>query len=282
LHPDYDGMPPKLEMSTKKTNWYPGTLPGCPLIPQYDPWTSLASNEVYASEELGRPSGNRWEGSRVFQSRIPRPPIPGLLTRPRVVVATLAGSPSTSASTHAPPFDMMEEALVAAAEYGQCEGNTSMMSGPSSDVSFPSRGWASVAASVQGDPASAVMARARGFHVCFRRDHFTMQRTQQIQQDRGVLPGRVSPPAPSPSATSFTSGVATFTGGVAPVSRPAPQFPRSAYIPTPTWGPNPRYANSGRSHPATVTVKPVQPIAEVPEEPTSMVTPTSENFVGDV
>jgi hypothetical protein len=102
------------------------------------------------------------------------PTIPGLLTRPRGVVATLAGSPSTSASTHETHFDMMYEALVAAAEYEQCEGNTSMMSGPSSDVSFSSRGWASVAASVQGDPDSAVMERARGFHVCFRRDHFLM------------------------------------------------------------------------------------------------------------
>jgi hypothetical protein len=192
---------------------------------------------------------------------------------------------------------MMDEALVAAAEYEQCEVITSMMSGPSSDVSFPSRGWASVAASVQGDPASAVMARARGCHVCFRRDHFLMdcpflqpevkqaittQRTQQIQQDRGVLPGMVNPPAPSPSATSFTSGVGPFTGGFAPVSRPAPQFPRSAYIPTPTWGPNNLYVNSGRSYPATVTVNPVQPMAEVPEEPTSMVTPTAGNVVGDV
>jgi hypothetical protein len=209
----------------------------------------------------------------------------------------MAGSPSTSASTHAPSFDMMDEALVAAAEYEQCEVITSMMSGPSSDVSFPSRGWASVAVSVQGDPASAVMARARGCHVCFRRDHFLMdcpllqpevkqaittQRTQQIQQDRGVLPGMVKPPAPSPSATSFTSGVGPFTGGFAPVSRPAPQFPRSAYIPTPTLGPNNLYVNSGRSYPATVTVNPVQPMAEVPEEPTSMVTPTAGNVVGDV
>jgi hypothetical protein len=228
----------------------------------------------------------------------PRPPIPGLLTRPRGVVATLAGSPYTSSSTHAPPpFNMMDEALVAAAEYEQCEGNTSMMSGPSSDVSFPSRGWASVAASVQGYPDSAVMARARGCHVCFRMDHFLMdcpllppevkqaittQRTQKIQQDRGVIPGRVNPPAPSPSATSLTSGVAPFTGGVAPVARPAPQFLRSAYIPTTTWGPTPRYANSGRSYPTTVAVNPVQPMAQDPEEPTSMVTPTAENFLGDV
>jgi hypothetical protein len=99
------------------------------------------------------------------------------------------------------------------------------------------------------------------------------QRTQQIQQDRVVLPGMVNPPAPSPSATSFTSGVAP---------RPAPQFPRSAYIPTPTWGPTTRYANSGRSYPATVTVNPVQTMAQDPEEPTSMVTPTAENVVGDV
>jgi hypothetical protein len=157
----------------------------------------------------------------------------------------------------------MYEALVAAEEYEQCEGNTSMMSGQSSDVSVPSRGWASVAASVQGDPASALMARTRGFHVCFRRDHFlidcpllppevkqaiTNQRTQQIQKYRGALPGRVNPPAPSPSATSFTNGVAPFTNGVAP--RPSPHFTRSAYIPTPTWGTTPRYANSGRSLPS--------------------------------
>jgi hypothetical protein len=139
----------------------------------------------------------------------------GLLTRPRGVFATLEGSTSTSASTHAPYFDMMDEVLVAAAEYKQCEGNTSMMSGPSSYVSFPSRGWASVVASVQGDPASLVVERARGCHVCFRRDHFLMdcpllppgvrqaivtQRTQQIQQDRVVLPSRVNPPSLSLSA----------------------------------------------------------------------------------
>jgi hypothetical protein len=105
------------------------------------------------------------------------------------------------------------------------------------------------------------------------RQVITTQITQQIQQDRGVLPGRINPPAPSPSATYFTSGVAP---------RPAPQFPRSAYIPDPTWGPTPRYANSGRSYPATVMVNPVQPMAQDPEEPTSVVTPTAENFVGDV
>jgi hypothetical protein len=143
-----------------------------------------------------------------------------------------------------------------------------MIFGPSSDFSFPSRGWASVAVFVQGDPASAVMSRAvRGCHVCFSGDYFLMdcpllpskvrqaikrQRTQQIQQDRGVLPSRFNPPSPSPSATPFTSGVAP---------RPDPQFPRSAYIPTPTWGPAPRYTNSGRSsYPATVTVNPVQPM----------------------
>jgi hypothetical protein len=101
-----------------------------------------------------------------------------------------------------------------------------------------------------------------------------MQRTQQIQKYRGVLPSRVKPPSPIPSATLFTSGVAP---------RPAPQFPRSAYIPTPTRGPTPRYTNSGRSsYPATVTVKPVQQVDTLPEEPTSIVTPAVENFVGDL
>jgi hypothetical protein len=184
---------------------------------------------------------------------------------------------------------MMDEALVEAAEYEQCEGNTSMISGPSSAFSSPSRGLASVAASVQGDPDSAVMERARGCNVCFRRDHFLMdcpllppvlrqaittQRFQQIQQDRGILPSRVNTPSPSLSATPFTSGVAP---------RPAPTFTRSAYIPTPTWGPTPRYTNSGRSsYPATVTVNPVQSMYPLPEEPTNMVTPAAENFVGDI
>jgi hypothetical protein len=103
---------------------------------------------------------------------------------------------------------------------------------------------ASVAASVQGDLAAAVMARTRGCHVCFMRDYFlidcpflppevrqaiTTQRTQQIQQDRGVLPSMINPPSPSPSATPFTSGVAP---------RPAPQFPRSrTYPPQPVSDP---------------------------------------------
>jgi hypothetical protein len=177
---------------------------------------------------------------------------------------------------------------VAAAEYKQCEGNTSMILGPSSDVSFPAQGWASVAASVQGDPSVAVMARTRGYHVCFRRNHFLMdcpllplevrqaittQRTQQIQQDRGVLHGRVNPPSSSPSSTPFTSGVSP---------RPAPQFTRSAYIPTQSWGPTPRYTNSGRSYPATMMVYPLQPMNQHPEEPFSMITLSAENFVGDV
>jgi hypothetical protein len=133
-----------------------------------------------------------------------------------------------------------------------------------------------------------VMARARGFHFFFRRDPFLMyfpvlplevrqaittQRNQQIHQDRGVLPGRVNPPSSSPPATPFTSDV---------VPRSAPQFPRSACIPTPTWGPTPRYPNSGRSYPATVTVNPVQPMAQYSEETTSAGTPEAENFVGDV
>jgi hypothetical protein len=292
LHPDYDGMPPKLEIYTKKTFSRPGVpIPRrfALLYRQQDPCTSLASDEVHSSEELARPSGTRREGSRGISPRIPRTTIPRLLTRPSGEVATLAVSPSVSASTNQPPFDMMDEALVVAAEYEQCEDNSSVMSGPSSDVSFPSRGWVSVAAYVQGDPASAVMARARGCHVCFRIDQFlidwplvppevrqaiTTQRTQQIQQDRGVLPGWVNPPTTCPSAPHFTSGVAP---------RSAPQFPRSAYIPTPTWGPTPHYTNSGRSsYPATVTVNPVQPMYPVPEEPTSMVTPAAENFVGDV
>ena len=69
----------------------------------------------------------------------PRVAVPGLLTRSRGVVATLTGSPLISASTQATPFYMIDEALVAAADYEQYEGDSSMMSGPLSDSSFPSR-----------------------------------------------------------------------------------------------------------------------------------------------
>ena len=220
----------------------------------------------------------------------PRVAVPGLLTRPRGVVATLTGSPPISASTQATPFDRMDEALVAAADYEQYEGDSSMMSGPLSDSSFPSRGWASVAASVQGDQAAAVLTRNRGCHVCFRRDHFLMdcpllppevkeaittQRTHQIQQDRGISPSRINHPPSNPSAAA-----APFTSGVTP--RPVPQFPRSAYIPSPTWGPTPRYTNPGRSTQSTVSVNPVQQMNPHPDEYAHMVMPAAKNSMGDV
>ena len=133
-----------------------------------------------------------------------------------------------------------------------------MMSGPSSEEFVPSRGWASVAASVQGDSVEAVLSKTRGCHVCFRRDQFLMycpfllpevrqaiktQRTHHIQQDRVVFPGRVNHPPSSPSTAMVTSGVSP---------RLAPQYLRSAYIPSPTWSPTPRFTNSGSSYPATV------------------------------
>jgi hypothetical protein len=49
------------------------------------------------------------------------PTIPGLLTRPRRVFATLAGSPSTSASTFETHFAMMDEELVTAVDIRERE-----------------------------------------------------------------------------------------------------------------------------------------------------------------
>jgi hypothetical protein len=66
----------------------------------------------------------------------------------------------------------MDETMVAAAEYASYERASSELSGPTSDVSCPSRGWTSVATTERHEPAMAVMARLPGCHVCYGKDHF--------------------------------------------------------------------------------------------------------------
>jgi hypothetical protein len=107
----------------------------------------------------------------------------------------VAGTHSASTFSQPHPFDP-EGALVAAAEYASYDRASSELSGPTSDISCPSRGWASVAASERQEPAMAVMARLPGCHVCYGKDPFLLycpllstevkhmievQRAQQIQ-----------------------------------------------------------------------------------------------------
>jgi hypothetical protein len=128
---------------------------------------------------------------------------------------------------------------VAAAEYASYDRVTSEFSGPTSDVSCPSRGWASVAASERQEYAMAVVARLPGCHACYGKDHFLLyfpllstevkhrivvQRAQKIQQDRGG--GSAGGGYPSLRASYDQP----FTNGAAP--RPASQPQRRPTCPT--------------------------------------------------
>jgi hypothetical protein len=111
----------------------------------------------------------------------------------------VAGTRSASTFSQSHPFDA-NKAFVAAAEYASYDRASSELSGPTSDISCPSRGCASVAASDRQEPAMAVMARLPGCHVWYGKKHFLLdcpllstevkirievQRAQQIQQNRG-------------------------------------------------------------------------------------------------
>jgi hypothetical protein len=102
-----------------------------------------------------------------------RAPVPGLLTpRPRGVVAPVQGIRSTSTFYQPHPYDM-DETMVAAAENASYERASSELSGPTSEISCPSRDWASVAATERHEPAMSVMARLPGCHVCYGKDTFS-------------------------------------------------------------------------------------------------------------
>jgi hypothetical protein len=219
-----------------------------------------------------------------------RAPVLGLLTpRPRGVVATVAGTSSASTFSQPHPFDT-HEALVAAAEYASYDRASSELSAPTSDVSCPSRGWASVSASERQEPAMEVMARLPGCRVCYRKDYFLLycpllstkvkhrievRRVQQIQQDRGIgTAGGGEPSLGTPSTQPFTTGAAP---------RPASQPPRPSSMPTPTWGSRPRYTGGGRPQQAPAGVSHVQQDEPRPtEEEFQIETPTAKTFAGDV
>jgi hypothetical protein len=194
-----------------------------------------------------------------------RAPVPGLLTpRPLGVVATVAGTNSASTFSQPHPFDT-DEALVAAAEFASYDRASSELSGPTSDVSCPSRGWTSVAAPERQEHAMEVIARLPSFHVCNGKDQYLsdcpllsaevkhkigVQRAQQIQQDRGgSTAGGGNPSLRDTYAQPFTNGVAP---------RPATQLSRPSYMPTPTWDPRPRYTGGGRPQQAQSVVSHVQ------------------------
>jgi hypothetical protein len=180
--------------------------------------------------------------------------------------------------------------MVAAAEYASYERASYELSRPTSDVSCPSRGWTSVAATERHEPAMVVTARLPGCHVCYGKDHFlsdcpllspevrqkiAVQRAQQIRQDRGGdTAGGGEPSLRDPYAQPFTNGVAP---------RPAPQPPRPSYMSTPTWGPRPRYTGGGRPQQAPSVVSHVQQDEPRPtEEEFNLETPTAKTLAGDV
>jgi hypothetical protein len=215
---------------------------------------NLAMQAVLAGREAG-----------VSNRSSTRGPVPGLLSPcPRGVVAPVEGIRSTSTFSEPHPYDM-DETMVAATEYASYDRASSEFSGPTSDVSFPSRGWTSVAATERHEPAMAVMARLPGFHVCYGKDHFlsdcpllstevrqkiALQRAQMIRQDRGGdTAGGGEPSLQTPYTPPFTNGGAP---------RPASQPPRPSYMPTPTWGPRLRYTGGGRPQQAPAVVSHVQ------------------------
>jgi hypothetical protein len=103
-----------------------------------------------------------------------RAPVPGLLTpSPRGVVSPVQGIRSAITFFEPHPYDM-DETMVAAAEYASYDRANSELSGPTSDVSCPSRVWTSVAAAETHEPAMAVMARLPVCHVCYGKDHFLL------------------------------------------------------------------------------------------------------------
>jgi hypothetical protein len=179
-----------------------------------------------------------------------RAPVRCLLTpHPLGVIALVQGIRSASTFSQPHPYDM-DETMVAAAEYASYERAGSELSGPTSDVSYPSRGWTIVAATERHEPAMAVMARLPGCHVCYGKDDFLSDcpllstevrqkiALQRAQQDRGGgTAGGGEPSLRAPYAQSFTNGVAP---------RPASQPPRPSYMPTPTWSPRPHYTGGGR------------------------------------
>jgi hypothetical protein len=143
----------------------------------------------------------------------------------------VAGTHSASNFPQPHPFET-DEALVAAAEYASYDRASSELSGPTSDVSSPSQGWASAAATEKQEPAMAVMARLPGCHVCYGKDHFLLDcpllstelkhrievhRAQKIRQDRG---GDTAGGGEPSLRTPYTQ---PFANGAAP--RPASQLP---------------------------------------------------------
>jgi hypothetical protein len=124
------------------------------------------------------------------------------------VVAPVLGIRSASTFSQPHPYDM-DETMVDAAEYASYDRVSSELSGTTSDVSCPSRGWTSVAATERHEPARTIMAILPGCYVCYGKNHFlsdcpllstevrqkiALQRAQKIQQDRLEAPQAVVNP----------------------------------------------------------------------------------------
>jgi hypothetical protein len=132
------------------------------------------SHEVHPGQEPSRTSRPCGKGSRSLQPWFNSRPRSGVTNYPPPrSCCTVAGSRSASTFSNPHPLDT-DEALVAAADYTSHDRASSELSGPTSDVSCPSRGWASVTASERQEHSMAVMARLPCFHVCYGTDHFLL------------------------------------------------------------------------------------------------------------
>jgi hypothetical protein len=156
----------------------------------------------------------------------------------------MAGTRSASTFSQPHPLDT-DETVVAAAEYASYDRVSSELSGPNSDVSCPSQGWASVAASERQEPAMEVMARLHCCHVCYGKENFLLyctllstevkhriavQRAQQIQQDRGVGTAGGGNPHSGPLIIRSSPTMPPLAPPLSPRARPTCPTKRGAHV----------------------------------------------------
>jgi hypothetical protein len=214
-----------------------------------------------------------------------REPVPGVVpVRSKASVAAYADS-SRASSMDFYDYDVYpgseHPAVVGAVDHPSSAERSSEVSGPVSDVSFPTRGWVSAAGSVRDDPILALAMQPRGCYLCFGQDHFLMEcpllgedtkvagQKQRELHFRGPVmstSAAPTPPVAKPRSSHFVTSQAR------PPFRPA------------IWQTNPRYASPMKPHHEAAAVHHVEASEEIPKRAdTHEMTPKpAENEAGDV
>jgi hypothetical protein len=123
-------------------------------------------------------------------------------------VAAFAESSYASAQDHVDPHTAFEQAaVVGAIDHRYSEDRSSEFSDRGSEVSCPTRGWASMAGSVCEDPALAVMSRPPGCHLSFSQDHFVMA-CPLLEGDAKAAATTTRPPLPWSAQRAWGNGLA--------------------------------------------------------------------------